>query len=61
MPIMRASQKFKIDTAKFVSPGDEYFCSEAVARHHEAMGYATRVTVPNVALAAEEPPAVPAQ
>ena len=49
MPLMQASKTFKIDRNKFVHPGDEYYCSENVARHHEAMGYATRAAVPNVA------------
>ena len=42
MPIMRAAKTFKIDRDRSVLPGDLYDCTESVARHHEALAYATR-------------------
>ncbi len=52
MPQMQARRSFRIDGNRKLKPGEHYDCTEAVARHHEAMGYAARLApAPRVAAA----------
>ena len=60
MPLMRANKTFKIDRNRFVAPGEQYDCTEGVARSHEAMGHGERVGGNVVTLTATAPAPVAA-